>query len=131
MKPLLSTIEIHVGTQLLDMLRMGFKRILLVKPEGRTGLGFALALIPLGLESIAASIEDIVDEINILDMSTEKRDSFPYFLDLFNPDLVGISMSATEHESGLSIASIAKKRGGCNSVGGLSPNCCFERFAFT
>jgi radical SAM superfamily enzyme YgiQ (UPF0313 family) len=92
-----------------------------VKPEGRTGLGFALALIPLGLESVAASIADIVDEINILDMLTEKRHSFPYFIDLFNPDLVGISMSATEHESGLSIASIAKKRGIATVLGGYHP----------
>ena len=121
MKQLLSTVEIHDETQLLDMLRMGFKRILLVKPEGRTGLGFALALIPLGLESVAASIADIVDEINILDMLTEKRHSFPYFIDLFNPDLVGISMSATEHESGLSIASIAKKRGIATVLGGYHP----------
>jgi len=92
-----------------------------VKPEGRTGLGFALALIPLGLESIAASITDIVNEINILDMLTEKHHSFPYFIDLFHPDLVGISMSATEHKSGLSIASIAKKRGIATVLGGYHP----------
>jgi len=103
------------------MMRMGFRRILLVKPEGRTGLGFALALIPVGLEYVAASIADIVDEVNILDMLTEKRHSFPYFLDLFHPDLVGISMSATEHKSGLSIASIAKKRGIATVLGGYHP----------
>jgi len=103
------------------MIRMVFRKILLVKPEGRTGLGFALALIPIGLEYVAASIEDIVDEVNILDMSYEKRHSFLHFLDLFRPDLVGISMSATEHRSGLSIASIAKKKGIVTVLGGYHP----------
>ena len=100
---------------------MAFRRILLVKPAGRTGLGFALALIPIGLEYVAASIEDIVDEVNVLDMLYEKRHSFLYFLDLFRPDLVGISMSATEHKSGLRIASIAKKRGIVTVLGGYHP----------
>ena len=78
----------------MDVVKTTFKRILLVKPEGRTGLGFALALIPIGLEYIAASIEDVVDEVNILDMLYERRRSLPYFLKSFSPDLVGISMSA-------------------------------------
>ena len=52
-----------------------FERILLVKPEGRTGLGFALALIPIGLEYVAASIEDLVDEVNIVDMLHERQHS--------------------------------------------------------
>ncbi|MFH0897828.1 MAG: hypothetical protein V1850_07290, partial [Candidatus Bathyarchaeota archaeon] len=68
----------------------------MVKPEGRTGIGFALALIPIGLEYIAASIEDVVDEVNILDMLHERRHSLPRFLESLNPELVGISMSATE-----------------------------------
>ena len=93
----------------------------MVKPEGRTGLGFALALIPIGLEYIAASIEDVVDEINILDMAYEKRGSFSGFLEAFSPDLVGISMSATEHQSGLSLALTAKKRGITTVLGGYHP----------
>jgi magnesium-protoporphyrin IX monomethyl ester (oxidative) cyclase len=109
------------GTQLLDLIRMAFERILLVKPEGRTGLGFALPLIPIGIEYIAASIEDIVDEVNIIDMLYEKRNSFSHLLDLFGPDLVGISMSATEHKSGLNIASIAKKRKIAVVLGGYHP----------
>ena len=98
-----------------------FKRILLVKPEGRTGIGFALALIPIGLEYIAASIEDIVDEVNILDMLHERRHSLPHFLKSFNPDLVGISMSATEHQNGLSIALAAKNMGIITVLGGYHP----------
>ena len=93
----------------------------MVKPEGRTGIGFALALIPIGLEYVAASIEDVVYEINILDMTHERRGSFPDFLEAFNPDLVGISMSATEHRSGLSAALTAKKRGITTVLGGYHP----------
>ena len=93
----------------------------MVKPVGRTGLGFALALIPIGLEYVAASIEDVVDEVNILDMAYERRGSFPDFLDAFSPDLVGISMSATEHQSGLSVALTAKKSGITTILGGYHP----------
>ncbi|MEE9585760.1 MAG: radical SAM protein [Nitrososphaerales archaeon] len=92
-----------------------------MKPAGRTGLGFALALIPIGIEYIAASIEDIVDEVTVVDMLYEKQHSFPHFLELSNPDLVGISMSATEHKSGLNIASIAKKKGIVTVLGGFHP----------
>ena len=98
-----------------------FKRILLVKPAGRTGIGFALALIPIGLEYVAASIEDVVDEVNIVDMLHERHHSFPYFLKSFNPDLVGISMSATEHQSGLRAALTAKQMGVVTVLGGYHP----------
>jgi radical SAM superfamily enzyme YgiQ (UPF0313 family) len=97
---------------------MSFKKVLLVKPAGRTGLGYALALIPIGIEYIAASIEDTVDEVKIIDLQYEKQVSFPSFLDSFVPDLVGITMSATEHNSGLKVASIAKKRGIATVAGG-------------
>jgi magnesium-protoporphyrin IX monomethyl ester (oxidative) cyclase len=100
---------------------MAYKNILLVKPEGRTGLGFALALIPIGLEYIAASIEDVVEEVNILDMMQEKRYSLSSLLKSFKPDLVGISMSATEHKSGLRTALIAKKMGIITVLGGYHP----------
>ncbi|MCJ7631119.1 B12-binding domain-containing radical SAM protein, partial [Candidatus Bathyarchaeota archaeon] len=93
----------------------------MVKPEGRTGIGFALALIPIGLEYIAASIEDVVDEVNILDMLHERRNSLPHFLESLNPDLVGISMSATEHQNGLSIALAAKNMGIMTVLGGYHP----------
>ncbi|MCK4885290.1 radical SAM protein, partial [Candidatus Bathyarchaeota archaeon] len=98
-----------------------FERILLVKPEGRTGLGFALALIPIGLEYVAASIEDLVDEVNIVDMLHERQHSLRYFLESFNPDLVGISMSATEHQSGLRAALTAKQMGAVTVLGGYHP----------
>ncbi len=80
-----------------------------------------MALIPIGLEYVAASIKDVVDEVNILDMLHERRHSLPYFLESLNPDLVGISMSATEHQNGLSIAFAAKKRGIVTVLGGYHP----------
>jgi len=99
---------------------MAFKRILLVKPPGRKGLGFASDVIPIGLEYIAASLEDIVDEVNIIDLELEQS-SFHYFLDTLNPDLVAITMSATDHYEGLRIAKIAKEKGCTTVLGGYHP----------
>jgi len=99
---------------------MSYKRVLLAKPKGRKGLGFASDLIPIGLEYIAASIENVVEEVHIVDMELE-RHSFKYFLDLFCPDLVGITMSATDHKEGLRLAKIAKKHGAVTIVGGYHP----------
>ncbi|MCJ7770131.1 B12-binding domain-containing radical SAM protein, partial [Candidatus Bathyarchaeota archaeon] len=93
----------------------------MLKPEGRTGIGFALALIPIGLEYIASSIEDVVDDVNMLDMLHERRDSLPHLLESFSPDLVGISMSATEHHNCLSIALSAKNMGISTVLGGYHP----------
>jgi len=101
-------------------LRMPFQRILLVKPSGRSGLSFLMDQIPLGLEYIAAYIEDSVDEVHIVDMEMEQR-SFPHLLDLYRPDLVGITMSATEHNEGLRLAEIAKRKGIATVVGGYHP----------
>ena len=99
---------------------MPFKRILLVKPKGRKGLGFSADVIPLGLEYITASIQDLAEDINIVDMELEKH-PFQYFLDLFHPDLVGITMSATDHDEGLHLARIAKDNGATTVLGGYHP----------
>jgi len=99
---------------------MPFRRILLVKPSGRKGLGFAFELIPIGLEYIAAYIEDLVEEIHIVDMELEQR-SFHHFIELYRPDLVGITMSATEHSEGLRLAKMAEKNGITTVVGGYHP----------
>lgn len=99
---------------------MAFKRILLVKPPGRKGLGFASDVIPIGPEYIAASLEEIVDEVNIIDLELEES-SFQYFLDTLNPDLVAITMSATDHDEGLHIAKIAKEKGCATVLGGYHP----------
>ena len=101
-------------------MRMQFERILLVKPAGRSGLSFLMDQIPLGLEYIAAYIEDAVDEVYIVDMEMDQR-SFQSILDLCLPDLVGITMSATEHNEGLRLARIAKRRRITTMVGGYHP----------
>jgi len=76
--------------------------------------------IPLGLEYIASCIGDSVDEVNIVDMEMEHK-GLQHLLDFYRPDLVGITMSATEHNKGLCIAEIAKKRGIATIVGGYHP----------
>jgi radical SAM superfamily enzyme YgiQ (UPF0313 family) len=97
-----------------------FKRILLVKPSGRKGLSFAFDLIPLGLEYVAAYIEDVVEQVHIVDMELDRR-KFQECLDFYRPDLVGISLSATEHNETLRLTKIAKKNGATTVVGGYHP----------
>lgn len=99
---------------------MTYKRVLLVKPKGRKGLGFAFELVPIGLEYIAVSIENVVEDVHIIDMELEQN-SFKYFLELFRPDLVGITMSATDHNEGLRLAKITKKNGATTVLGGYHP----------
>jgi len=99
---------------------LSYPKVLLVKPSGRSGLSFLMDQIPVGLEYIAAYIEDVVDEVHIVDMEMERR-SFKHLIDLFRPDLVGITMSATEHNEGLRLARIAKENGITTMVGGYHP----------
>jgi len=91
-----------------------------VKPSGRRGLSFAFDLIPIGLEYIAAYIEEAVEEVSIVDMEMERR-RFSHLIGLYRPDLVGITMSATEHNEGLRLAKVAKKSGAATVVGGYHP----------
>lgn len=103
---------------------MSFKKVLLVKPSGRHGLSYAFDLIPTGLEYIAASLEDIVDEVTILDLEMEQgtfKDVFSDAMNALRPDLVGITMSATEHGEGLEIARLAKSLGAVTLMGGYHP----------
>jgi len=91
-----------------------------VKPSGRKGLSFAFDLIPTGLEYIAAYIEDTVDQVHIVDMEIDHR-KFQDLINLYCPDLVGISLSATEHNESLRLAKIAKKNGVTTVIGGYHP----------
>jgi len=103
---------------------MSFKRVLLVKPSGRHGLSYAFDLIPTGLEYIAAMVEDIVEHVTILDLEMEHRpfeEAVKESLIALDPDLVGITMSATEHSEGLEIARLAKGRGAVTLLGGYHP----------
>jgi radical SAM superfamily enzyme YgiQ (UPF0313 family) len=99
---------------------LAFKRILLVKPAGRKGLSFSFDLIPIGLEYIAAYIKDSVDQINIVDLELDNR-KFQDILKVYNPDIVGITLSATEHNQGLYLAKIAKQNKLPVVVGGYHP----------
>ena len=91
-----------------------------MKPSGRKGLSFAFDLIPTGLEYIAAYIEDTVDQVHIVDMEIDHR-KFQDLINLYCPDLVGISLSATEHNESLRLAKIAKKNGVTTVIGGYHP----------
>ena len=107
---------------------MSFRKILLVMPSGRHGLGYSLDLIPIGLEYLAAYIQEHVSEVNIIDLKMEHR-PIDFFLRKFKPDLVGISMCATEHFEGLSIAKKAKHLGMATAVGNYHPTGLAHYFA--
>ena len=92
----------------------------MIKPGGRRGLGFALDVIPIGIEYIAAVIENDVDDINIIDMELEQQ-PLEFFIDSFRPDLVGITMAATDYNEGLRLAKIAKEKGCTTVLGGYHP----------
>lgn len=103
---------------------MSRKKVLLVKPSGRHGLSYAFDLIPTGLEYIAASIEDVVGEVMILDLEMEMgpfEEVMRTSLATIDPDVVGISISATEHNEGLKIAKQAKEKGALTVLGGYHP----------
>jgi radical SAM superfamily enzyme YgiQ (UPF0313 family) len=103
---------------------MVFKNILLIKPSGRHGISFAYDIIPTGLEYIAANIEDIVDTVEIIDLEYEPKPiqrSIKKYLNQLKPDLVGISLSATEHSEGLKIAEVVKNHGVRTVLGGYHP----------
>ncbi|MHA1648642.1 MAG: B12-binding domain-containing radical SAM protein [Candidatus Helarchaeota archaeon] len=101
-----------------------FERVLLVKPKGAAGLGIIVgALIPLGMEYIASAIEDIA-EVRCIDHDIDhfSYSYFRAFLKKFKPDVVGFSMSATEHRDGLILAKIAKQCGvKATIMGGFHP----------
>lgn len=99
---------------------MPFRRVLLIKPGGRRGLGFALDVIPIGIEYIAAVIENDVEDVNIIDMELEQQ-PLEFFIDSFRPDLVGITMAATDYNEGLRLAKIAKEKGCTTVLGGYHP----------
>jgi len=99
---------------------LAFKRVLLVKPSGRKGLSFSFDLIPTGLEYIASYIKDAVDEVHIVDLELDNR-AFQDIINLYKPDLIGITLSATEHNQGLHLAKIAKHNKILTVVGGYHP----------
>lgn len=85
-----------------------YNRVLLVSPAGPSGLSFALHPVPLGLECIAAVIREDVEDVMIYDQFLDKE-PFSIVLEKFRPDLVGFSMSATEHNSSKELIKAVRK----------------------
>ncbi|MBD3188748.1 radical SAM protein [Candidatus Bathyarchaeota archaeon] len=85
-----------------------YRRVLLISPAGPSGLSFALHPIPLAIECIAGAIRDVVHDVMIYDQFADKSPLLPVLKE-FKPDLVGVSMSATEHNSGKEAMAIVKK----------------------
>jgi radical SAM superfamily enzyme YgiQ (UPF0313 family) len=97
---------------------LAFKRILLVKPSGRKGLSFSFDMIPTGLEYIAAYLKDAVD--HIVDLELDRR-KFQDIINFYKPDLIGITLSATDHSQSLQLTKIAKQNNIHTVVGGYHP----------
>lgn len=100
---------------------LSFKRVLLVRPRSRCGWGFMWAPLAINLEYIAANIRDVC-EVDIANFEFD-RTPLEKVLDDFRPDLVGVTMSATDHTEGLGICRAAKERSKDVStiVGGFHP----------
>ena len=88
--------------------RLSFKRIMLVRPRSRCGWGFMFAPVAINLEYIAANILDVVDEVEIINYEFDEVPIEDYLKE-HNPDLFGVTMSATEHTAGLDFCKRAKK----------------------
>ncbi len=108
---------------------MSFKKILLVKSGIRKGLGFVQDVIPIGLEYMASSIEGDAEKVMILDMEFEAK-PFQYYIDVFQPDLVGFTVSATDHDECLSLAKVAKRSAALIVMGGYHPTAVPEEMLF-
>jgi anaerobic magnesium-protoporphyrin IX monomethyl ester cyclase len=97
------------------------KRIMLVRPRSRCGWGFMWAPLAINLEYIAANILDIC-EVEIVNQEFDETPIEDHLKD-FTPDLFGVTMSATDHTSGLDLCKRAKKKvpGVKTIVGGFHP----------
>lgn len=81
---------------------------MLVRPRSRCGWGFMFAPVAINLEYIAANILDVVDEVEIINYEFDEVPIEDYLKE-HNPDLFGVTMSATEHTAGLDFCKRAKK----------------------
>ncbi|MHA1145330.1 MAG: B12-binding domain-containing radical SAM protein [Candidatus Helarchaeota archaeon] len=112
---------------------MTFKNVIMLKPQGAAGLGIIVgALIPHACEYLAGAIEKQVDKVEVIDRDYDHFSDKWYlkFLKKFKPDVIGISIEATEHNDGLRLARLSKK---FNSdikiiVGGFQPTAIPEEF---
>jgi radical SAM superfamily enzyme YgiQ (UPF0313 family) len=84
--------------------------------------------VAINLEYIAANILDVVDDVRIVNQEFDDSPIERHIRD-FGPDLFGVTMSATEHYSGLELCRTAKRTapGIRTIVGGFHPNAMEER----
>jgi radical SAM superfamily enzyme YgiQ (UPF0313 family) len=78
------------------------------------------APLAINLEYIAAYVENDVDEIMIVNQEFDDTD-ISHHLKEFNPDLFGVTMSATDQKDGLALCKTAKKMGITTVAGGFQP----------
>ena len=77
------------------------------------------APLAINLEYVAAAIEDISD-VRIVNQEFDSTPIGEHLRD-FVPDLFGVTMSATDHVSGLELCGAAKKAGCTTILGGYHP----------
>jgi len=92
---------------------------MLVRPKSRCGWGYMWAPLAVNLEYVAAAIEDVC-EVRIVNQEFDNTPIEEHLRD-FRPDLFGVTMSATDHDSGLELCARAKKAGCTTIVGGYHP----------
>ena len=77
------------------------------------------APLAINLEYVAAAIEDISD-VRIVNQEFDDTPIETHLRD-FSPDIFGVTMSATDHSSGLELCKAAKKSGCTTILGGYHP----------
>ncbi len=93
---------------------------MLVRPPNRTGWGFMWSPLAINLEYIAAYVANDVEEIKIVNQEFDSTDIKDHIRE-FNPDFFGVTMSATDHSSGLDLCRTAKKFDITTAIGGYHP----------
>jgi radical SAM superfamily enzyme YgiQ (UPF0313 family) len=78
------------------------------------------APLAINLEYIAGFVEGDVDEIMIVNQEFDETDITNHLKE-FNPDLFGVTMSATDQKDGLNLCKTAKEMGITTVVGGFQP----------
>jgi radical SAM superfamily enzyme YgiQ (UPF0313 family) len=78
------------------------------------------APLAINLEYIAGYVESDVDELMIVNQEFDDTD-ISHHLKEFNPDLFGVTMSATDQKDGLGLCKAAKNMGITTVVGGFQP----------
>jgi anaerobic magnesium-protoporphyrin IX monomethyl ester cyclase len=87
-------------------------RILLIgSPKSVMGFDRATRLPNLGLNSIAANVQNINTDIRVLDLVLVRKEPEQYllnFIDLFNPDIVGFSCMTFQYNDTIKLAALVR-----------------------